>query len=534
MDTSNLARDHPLYDAKLKGALYALKNECPRYIYGEWVGIAPKVYTFLFIAYHINKITREIKNKFIVDFGNNSINYLYTDISSAIFEVNCNSLNSFKELKEFLQNLEIIVESYHLVQINFHKYMEFFDTSVEEIERRPLASSFYNPGVLEIVNNKKSIYSDVNNIYYLEIDGDFNCHIFKYASNFTYRPCPDRDLLSDAEIFLSKSKTAAGIPGYKLHEITINDYKEALNKGKNDVKKISYEIIQNQKGVMKTLSFEKMALFVRCLKRYFNKIDTSFSFGHYNIPIQFRNNFTYKDNAPSDCDSEPNLSDDENNSSQNDEEGLSDGEIQNGNNNDVNHVLNIDTITLENNIFADREKKCLNKVFTSSISNINFDSDEIDSVIDQISNSITSNSHPVDRESESINVNVDEAGPSHILDRETNVIINTPEESPSNNVSSIDSEGEYISGLKKYSKQYINSDGDVTSDSDDNSNSNNINKTRVDKNKRFKNPYINTEAAVDGNNLTEDEYDSDSDEYDNGFINNNCEESDYLFYLQLD
>ena len=521
LDTSSFPKDHPLFDVKLKGALYALKNECPNYIYGEWIGIAPKVYTFLFIAYHINKIAREIKNKFIVNFGNNSINYLYTDISSAIFEVNCNLLNSLKDLKEFLQNLEIFVESYHLVEIKFHKYIEFFDTSVEEIERRPLASSFYNPTVLEIIRGKKSIHSDVNNVYYFEIDGDFNCHIFKYACNFTYRPCPDRDLLSDAEIFLAKSKTAAGIPSYKLHEISINDYKEALNKNKINVKKIHYKTIQNQRGVMKTLSSEKMALLVRCLKRYFNKIDTSFSFGHYKIPIIFRNNFTHKDNIPSDCESESDLSEGENG-----EGGTSDN---------ITPVIDIPAVGYRNNIFADREKKCLNKVFTTSISDINFDSDEIDSVIDQISNSIIDNNTASDDESVSINSTLEEVALHPTFHSETSVIINNiSSEYSTNYTPPPDSEDEYISGLKKYHKQYINSDGDATSDSDDNINSININKTGISKSKSFKNPYINDEALIDGNDSSESEYESDGNIYDSNFINNNCPESDYLFYLQFD
>ena len=302
LDTSNFPKNHPLYDVSLKGALFALKSENPRYIYGEWVGIAPKVYTFIFIGYHVNKITKKIKahvnEKFAVS---DALNYLFTDIASAVFEVRPDLVKDLSDLEEQLKNVNIFLENWHSVKISYSEYLEIIPSNRgSKIEHVPLCSSFYSKDVMELVVRKKSNHSSVNNIYFLEIDGDFNVKIFKYALNFFCRPIPVQDILSDAEIMLQKSKTCAGVPAYKSNNITSEDYKEALTRNRDQIKKVQYQIMKNDRGTYKTVNVEKVTLLNQCVKRYFKSKDQSFSFGSNEIPIIHRSDFACNSRVTSD------------------------------------------------------------------------------------------------------------------------------------------------------------------------------------------------------------------------------------------
>ena len=221
LDTSNFPKNHPLYDTKLKGSLFAIKSENPSYVFGEWVALAPKVYTFLFIAYHLNKITSEIKNHInCVSGAVHNLNYLFTDINSAIFEVKNDLIKNLDDLKNHLMNIDILLEGHHQVQITFVEFLELSEDIRESLQIKPLCATFYDKNILDMVIKKKSAHANSNHIYFLEIDGEFNVHIFRYALHFFDRPIPDKNILSDAELVIRKSKTCAGIPGYKTDTIT--------------------------------------------------------------------------------------------------------------------------------------------------------------------------------------------------------------------------------------------------------------------------------------------------------------------------
>lgn len=113
-----------------------LKSEIPRYTIGEFVCLAPKVYCFSFIAYHVNKIKSEMKIHFEYFFNTRDVIInLYTDISSAIFEFEY----GFDQIEYAVSSLNIKLEGYHNVKIKCVKFQE------QEI---PQSSSFYNKDIL--------------------------------------------------------------------------------------------------------------------------------------------------------------------------------------------------------------------------------------------------------------------------------------------------------------------------------------------------------------------------------------------------
>ena len=290
LDTSNFPKTHPLYDNRYKSSLFRLKSEIPKYIIGELTCLAPKVYQFSFINYHINKIIYEIKEYIETCFKTRDlITHLFSDISSCIFEIDL----SLEELEISLINLNIELEGYHNVKI---KYMNYQD------ERKPQSSSFYNEDVLNSINVIRENSNKRDNVFFIDMDSNFNIFIYKYFSELISRPMPDKIMRSDAELMAMKSKTCSGIPAFKFATITEMDYKNALKQRREEIKRITYNIMVNVNGTYKTINTEKICLRNHCVKRFFKNENTSFSFGHRKIPENKRNNFRFEIKEEIDCD----------------------------------------------------------------------------------------------------------------------------------------------------------------------------------------------------------------------------------------
>merc|ERR1712121_156154 len=56
MDFSNYHPSHPLYDSSTKGKLGLLKDEFPRSIISEFIGLSPKMYSIKLSDYHIRTL----------------------------------------------------------------------------------------------------------------------------------------------------------------------------------------------------------------------------------------------------------------------------------------------------------------------------------------------------------------------------------------------------------------------------------------------------------------------------------------------
>ena len=137
-----------------------------------------------------------------------------------------------------------------------------------------------------------------SNIFYFEIDKNYNANFYKYANNFNTRPEREDDIKSDYELLMTSSKACAGIPYSIMKDISLQDYKNALLEI-NEIKNVHYNIIKNDKYVNKTISVSKKALKPCCVKKYMKNENESYSFGFHKIPIELRYNFISDDTISS-------------------------------------------------------------------------------------------------------------------------------------------------------------------------------------------------------------------------------------------
>ena len=282
LDTSNYNKDHPLYNETLKSKLGLLKNEFPSSVISEFIGLAPKVYSFAFSDYHVKSVMRNIGNS-LRKYGC-KIDFLYNDLESSIFVINIDD-TIFKNTDEVLKKCEtvnILLENYHNVQIKFEKYLELSNDESNKVNF-PKSRAFYDK---DIFSNVLSLRSDIENIFYFEINSSLNINIYKYALNYESRPIPDKKVMSDTELLILKSKTCAGVPEYKSGDITFHQYKSSLGKKRDELTKVTYKLMKNDKGVYKTVSTTKLFLIHNCVKRFFVNDSLSYSYGHYKIPAE--------------------------------------------------------------------------------------------------------------------------------------------------------------------------------------------------------------------------------------------------------
>ena len=148
LDTSNFHVKHPLYSVNKKGALFHMKLENMRIIYGAFIGIAPKVYNFDVIPYHLYKVINELKNKSL----NKIVNVLYIQKTCCIFEIEGSDNEIFKSFEIFLSEIEIMLEGWYPSILNFCKFIEYHENSIEDgILTLPKCEDFYSNKVLEFI-----------------------------------------------------------------------------------------------------------------------------------------------------------------------------------------------------------------------------------------------------------------------------------------------------------------------------------------------------------------------------------------------
>ena len=158
LDTSNFHPSNELYDITNKGELFFMKMENSRIVYGGFYGLAPKVYHFEIIPYHVHKIISEIKVKFLREFGN-EISILYLQYTCCIFEINSNNLEIFKNFKTFLNKKSVMLEGWYKNKLEFCNFIEDYDSSnvKNEILISPKCIYYYKKEILNFINEKKNI-----------------------------------------------------------------------------------------------------------------------------------------------------------------------------------------------------------------------------------------------------------------------------------------------------------------------------------------------------------------------------------------
>ena len=158
LDTSNFHPSNELYDITKKGELFLLKMENSRVIYGGFYGLAPKVYHFEIIPYHVSKIISEIKVKFLKEFGN-EISILYLQNTCCIFEINSNDIEIFKIFKTFLDKKSVMLEGWYKNKLNFCNFIENYESSNVKNENliSPKCQYYYKKEILNLINEKKNI-----------------------------------------------------------------------------------------------------------------------------------------------------------------------------------------------------------------------------------------------------------------------------------------------------------------------------------------------------------------------------------------
>ena len=285
LDCSNFHPKHIMYDETNKGQLFYMKLENTRLIYGAFYGLAPKIYNFDIIPYHIHKIISEIKVQFLNE-TLNEISVLYIQKTCCIFEINTNDPLIFKIFKTFINKISIMLEGWYKNKLEFFTFIETYDCVGNEILTPPKCQDFYKDEVLTFINEKKTTPS----IFYFEINKYYDANFYKYASNFNTRPEMEDDIKSDYELLISSSKACAGVPYSFMHNITLEDYKAALIQN-NELKNVSFNIIKNDKYINKTITVSKKILNTCCVKKYMKNERESYSFGYHKIPINFRHNF---------------------------------------------------------------------------------------------------------------------------------------------------------------------------------------------------------------------------------------------------
>ena len=352
---------------------------------------------------------------------------------------------------------------------------------------------------------------NINNrdhVYYFELDKDFNVNIFQYFINDSInRPIPEFNVITEFEKMVLKGKALAGIPGHNAGNITFKQYKNALEKSKNELNKIKFHAMRNVEGQYVTKQIEKHALLNCCFKRYFLNKNISYSFGHNKIKNSI--NLVYDESDSSDI------------STSSFESPFENSDLEQSDSN-LDEQINENAV----DIFVNRIDKYKNLIFSNNNTGIEY-SNQLTSHIDSIENPLPSCS----------GVN-------------TNTILNSDIKS-SNSDSNNSLNNGILSRRRVFKKtRKIRKINVITTSSSDSLSSSNENinayspvkKSSKTYNQIKKNIFINLEAervstsnsckesSNSSNNSCDNHYDS-----DDSFINNYSEESiqsDYICYLQ--
>ena len=116
----------------------------------------------------------------------------------------------------------------------------FFQNPANSVVRIPTSESFYDDNIFGNVKDKCG--NSTESIYFLDIDGNFDIHIYKYDNNFDNRPYKDKIIMSEAELLSIKSKTSKGIPYHLSAKMNDDHYLNALNQAVDDIDVIEYKM----------------------------------------------------------------------------------------------------------------------------------------------------------------------------------------------------------------------------------------------------------------------------------------------------
>ena len=287
LDTSNMHYKHELFDSATKGKLALLKNELPKSYVSEIIALSPKNYAILLFYYHTETTIKNIQNNIQqLTKKTDVIKSLYTDLESGIFYINSSNTGfTTKSIVYHCTQYPFQFEEYHTVKMQFiHEDIETIleNENSDDSVRLPYAKSFYNDHLLPGITSK-IVNLNIDNIYYFEIDSKYDVYIYKYASNDHSRPEPRHIFNTEFHKTIAKTRATAGIPYRIAEKLHFMDYRDALDKTRDEILRIKYHSMQNVRGTFKTITVEKNALSHNCIKRYFTSINKSYSYGHYKI-----------------------------------------------------------------------------------------------------------------------------------------------------------------------------------------------------------------------------------------------------------
>ena len=130
MDFSNYHKHHPLFQNSSKGCLGLLKDEFPRSVISEFVGLSPKMYSIKLSDYHIKNVQINFKNQLFKIFGLELMTSIYHDYDSLIFKIETHDRFEKHYIPDLFRLVNIKLEPYYVSKITFmHSISQSFTKS---------------------------------------------------------------------------------------------------------------------------------------------------------------------------------------------------------------------------------------------------------------------------------------------------------------------------------------------------------------------------------------------------------------------
>ena len=96
-----------------------------------------------------------------------------------------------------------------------------------------------------------------DNYYYFEISTKFDIFIYLYAFDMEVRPI-DNTNISEWTLLYEKTKTCKGAPMHLRNKMSHSNYIEMVKSKNSREYKISFNIIKNDKGLLKMFQQKKL------------------------------------------------------------------------------------------------------------------------------------------------------------------------------------------------------------------------------------------------------------------------------------
>ena len=242
LDTSNFNLNHPFYNISHKNQPGFLKSEFPLNFISEFCGLSPKCYSLKLSDYSIRKMLQIISEAFIQNSENYVINCVFNEIDYAFISINDKICP--QAFINMCKKTIFHLEPYYKSKVTFIDNID---------QRKPCNKIFYDN---EFYNSLKQNRNINDNYYYFEISTKFDIFIYLYSFDMEVRPI-DNTNISEWTLLYEKTKTCKGAPMHLRNKMSHSNYIEMVKSKNSREYKISFNIIKNDKGLLKMFQQKK-------------------------------------------------------------------------------------------------------------------------------------------------------------------------------------------------------------------------------------------------------------------------------------